>query len=52
MTATGVVDGSPAAAAAATAGQSMHQIASTRAVTSAGLEDGASPGPDGQLHRD
>ena len=30
MTATGAVAGRPAAAAAATAGQSMHQIAKTR----------------------
>jgi hypothetical protein len=33
VTATGAVAGSPAAAAAATAGQSMHQIANTREAT-------------------
>ena len=32
VTATGIVGGRPAAAAAATAGQSMHQTASTREV--------------------
>jgi hypothetical protein len=44
VTTTAAVDGSPADAAAATAGQSMHQIASTR-VLNAVPWSGSTPAP-------
>jgi hypothetical protein len=44
VTTTAAVDGNPADAAAATAGQSMHQIASTR-VLNAVPWSGSTPAP-------